>query len=344
MPRSGTPVNRKTKGSSKVSAPKAPWIDLHFHGAYGVDLMGAEPSAVQAMARRLRRAGVAAFCPTTLTAPHPELCQAIVKLGAFTCEQRQAVARGLRRDESLSLGLHLEGPFLSPKACGAHPPGALQPFSFKTLEEFWRLSSETLRILTIAPELLEARDLKRLGAWAKERKVTLSAGHSRATTKQAHAAFEAGFRGVTHAWNAMAFSHREPGILGASLAYPNVYWELISDQVHVAPETVQLSVRARGPEQVCLVSDCTPAGGTRAGVYSFGPIAVHRKEGASRIATGEHAGALAGGGDVLPTMIQNLIKRLPELAQFTRAFRQSPARALGLSAFERRELKLRLQR
>ena len=297
MPRSKNTV----KGKLLVRTPGL--IDLHFHGAFGVDLMIAQKAELDGMSRRLHEAGLDGFCPTTLSERHTPLLETVTRLGAWI-RSRSAESwapEGLARP----LGIHLEGPYLSLESRGAHPPGAVRAFNPKELLELWDASQGTLKILTVAPEELSSKHLKWLTNWARDSKhVVLSAGHSRATTDQAGRAFDSGFSAVTHAWNALGFHQREPGVLGAAIGRKGVHLELIGDGVHVSPEVARWTCHLH--EEICWVSDCAPAAATRRGqVSSFGPLEVRLKDGASRLADG----SLAGGGKLLLESVRDWVEQ-----------------------------------
>src|SRR6185437_15636763 len=152
-------------------------------------------------------------CATTLSTDPHELAQAVSRLGEWIHSERGSLSRG-GSVRAMPLGIHLEGPFINSSCCGAHPPSSIRSLDLKELEALWKLSQGTLKILTIAPETLSSKALTRLVDWANHRGISLSLGHSKATEKQAKSAFESGFRGVTHAWNALAFHQRSPGALG----------------------------------------------------------------------------------------------------------------------------------
>ncbi len=248
--------------------------------------MTAEDADLDRLAKKLWQQGVAAFCPTTLSTTREKLLATVTRLGAW-------IARGGHEAGALPLGIHLEGPFISPEACGAHPSEILRPADLVELEELWLASQKTLKILTLAPETLSKEALRKLVAWSRKRAIVLSLGHSRATETEARAAFRAGFRNVTHSWNAMTFHHRQPGLLAAAVGNPEVFLELIIDGVHVDP-TVARWTRALHPaRRLCFVSDCAPAAGLKAGTRSsFGPLTVEVAGGAARLLDGR----LAGGG------------------------------------------------
>jgi N-acetylglucosamine-6-phosphate deacetylase len=218
------------------------------------------------------------------------------------------------------LGLHLEGPFLNPEAAGVHPAQEMRRASIPTLEEWWKASHETIRLMTVAPEIHSPEELKALCSWAKKRKVRLSIGHSHASYAQATRAFDLGFSGVTHAWNAGQFHHREPGVLGAALGRKDVYIMVIVDGVHVHPAAVEWILRAH--PQMIFVSDCAPSAGLKDGEESdFGPIRVRQVRGEARVVQPHvQAGPIGGSGVLLPSAVRTFKKA----SQFARA--QAPSR------------------
>jgi len=263
-------------------------IDLHFHGAFGIDLMTAKADELDSLSAELEKKGVAGFSATTLSASETELASAVTRLGAWI---RSGTAPGAR-----PLGIHLEGPFLNPDAAGAHPPGILRKLRMVEIEKLWRLSKETLHILTVAPETLDDALRTELGRWAAKRRVRLSIGHTRCTQAQAEAAFTAGFTGVTHAWNALSYHHREPGVLGAALGRKNTFVELIPDEIHVHASLIDWTLSLH-PKGTFFVSDAAPAACTDGShFHRFGNLECRLQDRASRLPDGR----LAGGGFLLP--------------------------------------------
>jgi N-acetylglucosamine-6-phosphate deacetylase len=227
-------------------------VDLQVNGVSGVDLPGADAEGYRRAGEALLESGVTAYLPTFVTAPEGELVASLRALATV-------------RDGPRILGAHLEGPFISAERLGMHPAGARLDPDRELLVRL--LAAGHVRMLTLAPELQGALDLIRdlLAAG-----VTVSCGHSNATAEEAHRAFDAGAKTVTHLFNAMRpLQHREPGIAGAALARDDVVVQLIADGVHLAPETVKLAWRAAAG-RVALVSDSTavPGGLTREGVLA----------------------------------------------------------------------------
>ncbi len=250
--------------------------------------MTAKAAELDSLSAQLETKGVAGFSATTLSASESDLAKTVARLGAWI---RSESAPGAK-----PLGIHLEGPFLNGDAAGAHPPGILRKLRMSELETLWELSKETLHILTIAPETLDWETLPVLCAWAGKRRIRLAIGHTRCTAPQAEAAFLAGFSGVTHAWNALSYHHREPGVLGAALGRRATYVELIPDEVHVHAAFIDWTL-ALHPKGTFFVSDAAPAACTDGShFHRFGDLECRFQDRASRLPDGR----LAGGGFLLP--------------------------------------------
>jgi N-acetylglucosamine-6-phosphate deacetylase len=289
--------------------------------------MSANRSEFSNLCDALWEQGVAGFCPTTLSTDPKTLADTVSRLGEYIRDPIHSASKL----SAQPIGIHLEGPFINTTCCGAHPANAIRKLDFEELERLWTRSLETLKILTVASELMSGEELKKLGRWAKSRNIALSLGHSKASESEARQAFRAGFRGITHAWNALGFHQRSPGPLGAALGNRAAYVELIVDQVHVAPTLIQWTQKLHPPDRICFISDCVPAAGTSGQeTYGFGPLMIRYQDGACRLATGPLTGALAGGGKILtrsfcewiesqgetPTALRTALRRaLPSITQ-----------------------------
>ena len=218
------------------------------------------------------------------------------------------------------LGAHLEGPFLSARRLGTHPPAARRDPDAPLLERL--LAAGPVRLVTIAPELPGALELVDL---LVERGVVVSCGHSDATAAEAGAAFDHGIRTVTHLFNAMRpFSHRDPGIVGAALTRPEVTVQLIVDGVHLAPEAILLAWAA-APDRVALVTDAVAGAGLGDGSYALGSVAVEVRNGVVR----REDGVLAGSALTMIEAVRNLHALGVPLEAALRAAAEIPARVLG---------------
>lgn len=250
------------------------FIDLHVHGGDGADCMDGE-QAVRRMARFHAQHGTTALLATTVTAPLEELEAALRGIAA--------VVQNPGPGEARVLGVHLEGPFISPERLGAQPPYALLP-SIATMRHL--LSLAPIRVVTLAPELPGALELIR---FLSEQGVRVQQGHTAATYAQSLAGFEAGAQGFTHFFNAMTpLHHREPGVVGLGLE--RARWaELIPDGLHVHPAAIRAMVRAI--PQTYAVTDAVAAAGQPEGVYRLGRHQVYKKGQGVFLADGTLAGS-----------------------------------------------------
>jgi N-acetylglucosamine-6-phosphate deacetylase len=218
------------------------------------------------------------------------------------------------------VGVHLEGPFLSPRRAGAHPPARIREPDLETLRSL--LDAGPVSTVTLAPELPGALGLvDELVA----RGVCVSLGHSDATAAEAAAAFERGATTVTHLFNAMRpFAHRDPGIAGAALAREDVAVQLIADGVHLADESVLVAWRAaRG--RVALVSDAIAATGLGDGTYRISEVEVRVVDGVCRTPDG----ILAGSVSPLLDGLRTLCRLGVPLAEAAEAVTRIPASIVG---------------
>jgi N-acetylglucosamine-6-phosphate deacetylase len=283
-------------------------IDLQVNGGIGID-----PTALSVLARRLPEAGVTAYLPTLISSPAATYRDAFAALAALRD------ARGAR-----VLGLHLEGPFLSPQWKGAHPLSAIAEASDVLFEEL--LACPALRLMTLAPELPGALiRIRRL----RERGVQVSLGHTNATYEEFLAGVDAGAEMATHLYNAMSpFGHRAPGAIGAALTDERVTVGLIADGVHSHPASLRLALRAKGADHVALVTDMMAGAGMPPGRYQLGGQPVVVDETAAHLDDGTLAGAIL----TLDQAVRNAV-RLAGVTppQALRMATEVPARLLGLT-------------
>jgi N-acetylglucosamine-6-phosphate deacetylase len=252
----------------------AGFVDLQVNGFGGVDFLDADSGDYERAGAALLEAGVTAYLPTLITAPEDQLLAALSEI--------HTGGRGPR-----ILGAHVEGPFISPRRLGAHPPSARRDPDTALLERL--LAAGPVRLYTLAPELPGALELVDL---LVSRGIAVSAGHTDATAEEARAAFDRGVRTVTHLFNAMRpFSHRDPGVAGVALARTDVVVQIILDGVHLAPDTVRTVWRTAGG-RLALVTDAVAAAGVGDGSYHLGEIAIDVREGVVQRADGVLAGSV----------------------------------------------------
>jgi N-acetylglucosamine-6-phosphate deacetylase len=284
------------------------FIDLQVNGFGGVDFLDADAEGYRRAGAALLETGVTAYLPTLITTPEQQLVAAMAEVP--NGESRPRV-----------LGMHLEGPFLSPNRLGTHESSARRDPDLALLDRL--LEAGPVRMMTLAPELPGAEILvDRL----VESGVVVSLGHTDATAAEANAAFDRGARSVTHLFNAMRpFLHRDPGIVGAALARDDVIVMIILDGIHLAPETAKTAWRAaRG--RIALVTDAiTGAGAAADGLYSLGTLDVHVHEGTVR----GPDGVLAGSVLTMIEALRNMLELGVPFEDAVEAATVTPARVLG---------------
>jgi N-acetylglucosamine-6-phosphate deacetylase len=276
LPKNATVVDLAHDGlADAILAPG--FVDIHMHGGAGLDVMRATPAELPHLNKFLTTHGVTGYFPTTVAAPLDQTCQALERLAdAIEASQSSPAANG-GAVQARPLGIHLEGPFLSHKRRGVHPPEYLVEPTLEIFERLWQAARGHVRMMTIAPELPGALEVI---AEAARRKVLVSIGHSDAVLEAARAGVRAGARHATHTFNAMRpLDHRDPGILAEVLTDTQLSADIIVDGIHVTPEVVQIFLRQKGLERSVLITDATAAAGMPDGTYQLGPIQVEVKDG-----------------------------------------------------------------
>jgi N-acetylglucosamine-6-phosphate deacetylase len=290
------------------------FIDLHAHGAMGIDTMDASAEGLREIARYYARYGVTAFLPTTWTASREATLAALQAIG----EAKGTVSQG-----ATIIGAHMEGPYLNAGNCGAQDPAFIRPVEREEALEF--LDTGVVRLITIAPEFEE-------NLWLVEecsrRGITVSAGHTSCSYEKMIDAVSLGLRQVTHCFNAMPpLNHRQPGPVGAALSLPQVACEIIADNVHVHPVVVKLLVDVKGPDRVILVTDAVRWAGLQDGAYRMGEREVTVKQGEVRLASG----ALAGSTLTMNRALQNMVSATGrDLGQTWPMSNLNAARSIGI--------------
>jgi N-acetylglucosamine-6-phosphate deacetylase len=288
------------------------FIDLQVNGGFGVEVDD-DPESYRLLAQRLPETGVTAWLPTVISSP-PEFYPRV--LGAFN-------AAGGRRGAE-ALGFHFEGPFLSPKRMGAHPPEAIlsAPDALMTIFS----GSSSVRLVTLASE--RARGSDRIRA-LRQAGVVVSLGHTDATYEEFVKGINAGATMSTHLYSAMSgLHHRSPGAVGATLLDGRVVAGLIADGVHAHRAAVAVALRMKGPEGIALVTDMMSAAAMPPGTYPLGGRDVITDGVAARLPDGTLAGSLL----TMDQAIRNLVAwDVASPAQAIQMATQTPAEVLGLS-------------
>ena len=293
------------------------FVDTHVHGGGGGAFPEATVAATKAAAELHRRHGTTTMIASLVTAFPDDLLHQVRELA----EQVQ---------DGLVAGVHLEGPWLSGRRCGAHEPAALRDPDAAELDRVLTAGQGTIRMVTLAPE--------RAGGPAAIRRIVeagavAAIGHTDASYEQAVAAIDAGATVGTHLFNAMRpVHHREPGPVIALLEDPRVTVEMITDGVHLHPALYRDVTSNVGPDRIALITDAMAAAGMADGAYRLGALDVDVRDGVARVAgTDTIAGSTATMDQVFRFAVLNSAR--PRDEALLVAVRQSsvnPARALGL--------------
>lgn len=292
------------------------FINIHLHGAVGYDFMDHNAKAFLEISRYLASSGVTGFLGTTMTMSEENIRQTL------------SLARNILQNDKLLTailyGIHLEGPCISKKFRRAQNLRYIKE-DVNFLRNLVRDYPSVIKTVTIAPELNECEKL------VKElisQKIYVSAGHTDADFSMALKAFNWGINRVTHLFNAMPpIHHRSPGIVTAALLDKRVFVEIIPDGVHLHPAMLDLIVRFKGEDRVCLITDSIRATGLKDGKYSLGgqEVIVQGKE--ARLLDGTLAGSVVSMDQAVRNIISFTgvsVQKAIEMASYT------PACAIGL--------------
>jgi N-acetylglucosamine-6-phosphate deacetylase len=299
------------------------FVDVHIHGAGGHDVMEGTAEALEIIAATVARHGTTSMVATTVTASEMESSESVAGIAQYILNSSQFPARELAAE---IIGIHFEGPFISPSRRGVHPKERVIPPSEEFFSALLKRARGTAQILTLAPELPGALELI---AVARKAGLVVSLGHTDATFEQARAAIDAGASHAAHVFNAMRpFSHRGTGVIGAVLTSPEISAELIADGVHVDEPAMRILIELKTADRVILVSDGISATGMPDGKYRLGMFEVTVSGGICRNAERK----LAGSTLTLDRALRNIVALGVPLGSALRMVTANPARQIGLGS------------
>lgn len=310
--RPAQPADRRTGALETVDIIAPGFVDLQINGA-GDRQFNDDPTVetLRVMAEAARKGGTAHILPTFITAVGQDYRHAIAAVQA-------AMAQGVPG----ILGLHLEGPFLSPHRPGIHPPDAIRPIRTDDVDLITQAAQTMPVLLTLAPEMVPDATLARLVAAG----VTVFAGHSEATADQIASAEALGLRGATHLFNAMGqMTARAPGVVGAVMASDRLFAGVIADGHHVDWRSLKVACRAM-PGRLFLVTDAMLTLAGRRDSFAIGARQIALRDGRLQDAQGTLAGAHLD----MVGALRNLVAQCAiPLAQAIEMASGIPARAIG---------------
>ncbi len=218
-------------------------MDTHIHGIGGFGTDDMSPDSILKMSEILLRYGVTSFIPTLYSAPKKEMIKAI-----------KAVVSAMGKETGAKiLGLHLEGPFISPDRLGVQSADSLSPVNIELMKDFLKASKGKIINMTVAPEL---KGMRELALFCVSKGIVLQAGHTNATYEQMVEGMQVRILHTTHLFNAMSrMHHRDPGAVGAVFIHPEMSCELIADGIHINPEFIKFLLRCKPLDKLVLVTD-----------------------------------------------------------------------------------------
>lgn len=283
------------------------FIEPHFHGAFGIDFMNCSVDEVIDVAIEMPKYGTTIIFPTLMTGEISQIKKQIAVIKE--AQKKQPV------NSAKIAGIHLEGPFINPLKKGIHQ----QEYILKpTIQNYKKIEDEIIKIVTIAPELDENRNLCK---YLQEKGVKIQAGHTMADDLTY-------CNSVTHLFNAMApLTHKFKNIISASLTNDDCFIEIIADGNHVVDEVLEMVFKLKPMDKTILVSDALPIAHEKNKKGIFAGQEVYLNNGSFYNINGTLAGSGMFQCDILKRLVTN---RLMSFEQASYMMNISPAKYLNL--------------
>ncbi|AHK20332.1 N-acetylglucosamine-6-phosphate deacetylase [Yersinia similis] len=291
------------------------FIDVQLNGCGGVQfndsLEAISEETLDIMQRANEKSGCTSFLPTLITCSDEFMKHGVDVMRLY-----------LQKNQHQALGLHLEGPYISPLKKGTHNPAFIRKPSSEMID-YLCTNADVITKLTLAPEMVDPKYIQQL----TEAGILVSAGHSNATYQQARRGFTAGIRFATHLYNAMPYiSGREPGLVGAIFDTPDIYTGVIADGLHVDWANIRNAKRLKG-EKLVLVTDATAPAGAEIEQFIFAGKTIYYRDG---LCVDEN-GTLSGSALTMIEAVQNSVEHVGiALDEALRMATLYAARAIGV--------------
>lgn len=271
------------------------FIDEHIHGAGGADAMDGTVEALQTISEFLAREGTTGFLATTMTQSPENITNALKAV-------KKVREKGEYKGAEV-LGVHLEGPFISPKHVGAQPLEYVATPDAELFDKYNEASGNSIKIVTLAPEveggLGLVKHLSNIG-------VVASVGHTGGKYADVVNAVAAGATNVTHTYNAQTgLHHREAGVVGAAMLLDELNCEMICDTIHVSVPAIKLVIKNKPHDKYTLITDAMRAKGMPDGKSELGGQDVFVNNGEARLADGTLAGSVLK----MNVAVKNLVEK-----------------------------------
>lgn len=292
------------------------FIDVHTHGAVGVDVNAATAEELGKIGHFMATQGTTSWLCSVLTD---------TKEQTLWCIDEFKKHKKMENDGANLLGIHLEGPFLAKEFKGAMPEHLLRDADVELLKEYQDAAEGNIRYLTVSPEIEGIVDaipaIRDLG-------IVVAIGHSGADYDTSMKAIENGAASCTHIFNAMKLLHQHfPAIMGAAME-SDIYCEAICDGRHLHPGVVRLLIKTKGLDRVVAITDSIMAAGLPDGNYKLGVNDVVVVDGDAKLASnGVRAGSTLTTGQALKNIMAFTGRPIEEVLQLLTV---NPAKLIGV--------------
>lgn len=292
------------------------FIDTHIHGIGGFGADDQSGSSILRMSEILPHYGVTSFIPTLYAVKEDKLVKDI-----------QAITAAMGKESGAKiLGIHLEGPFISPERLGVQTADAVSPVDVEMMKRLWEAAEGKIINMTVAPEL---KGMRELALFCIEKGIILQAGHTNATYEQMLEGMQVRIMHTTHLFNAMSrIHHRNPGAVGAVFIHPEMSCELIADGVHIDPNLIKMLVQFKPIDKLVLVTDALKPTKQKADILTANGDEVYLDKCFYR----KSDGVIAGSALTMIDGVRNLISWGLSPDQAIRMASTNPARIMNFTA------------
>lgn len=292
------------------------FIDIHNHGNSNCDVMDGKTDALETMAKFHISNGVTSFCGATMTNPVEKINKALKTASEYIDTQSEQYSR--------MLGIYLEGPFFNSVKKGAQPGEDIKLPDISILKNFIDSCNNKIIVVALAPELEGAKEMI---DYCVSNDIKVALGHTNANYEDAQKGIDSGATLCTHLYNGMrAFTHREPGVIGACLTNDSLRAEMICDGIHIHKTAVDMAIRCKTTEGIVLISDAMRAAGLPDGQSELGGQIVNCINGEARLLDGSLAGSTLNLNKAVRNMIKLYNRDIREAVNMASI---NPARAIG---------------
>lgn len=293
------------------------FIDEHIHGANDADAMDGSIEALSKIANAVVKEGTTTFLATTMTQSPENIKNALNAVKEYK-------AKNYKEGAEL-LGVHLEGPFISPKHIGAQPLEYVVKPSVEVFKEYEECSGNSIKIVSLAPEMEGADELI---TYLSKKGIVASIAHTGATYNDCERAIGLGASNVTHTYNAQTgLHHRDAGVVGSALLKDELNCELICDTIHVSVPAIKLVIKNKPHDKVTLITDAMRAKYMPDGESNLGGQLVIVKNGEARLVNGALAGSVLKMNDAIKNLCLKVDVSFEDAIDFATI---NPAKNLGI--------------